>query len=106
MRDKVIFWGTVPYCTSSSWTFVVGWKPVTSQAIKRLLWRLRSPSLDQMNECYIVEHSSVSSELQFVQIPPGLKLISPTHFLATVAALKGAALLATTLRADGFTNAG
>jgi len=68
-----------------------------------LLWRLRSPFSGQTSECYLVDHSAVSSELQFVQIPASLMLISPARYTGTVAAAAGAALLATALRGDGFT---
>ena len=69
----------------------------------RLLWRLRSPFSGQTNECYLINHSPVSSELQFVQIPASLTLISSSRYIGVEAAAEAAALLATALRADGFT---
>ena len=69
----------------------------------QLLWRLRSPFSGQTSECYLVDRSPVLSELQFVQIPASLTLISPSCYIGTVAAAEGAALLATALRGDGFT---
>ena len=69
----------------------------------KLLWRLRSPFSGQTSECYLVDHSPVSSELQFVQIPASLTRISPSCYMGTLAATEGAALLATALRGDGFT---
>jgi len=69
----------------------------------QLLWRLHSPLSGQISECYLVDHSPVSSELRFVQIPASLMLISPACYTGTVAAAAGAALLATALRGDGFT---
>jgi len=69
----------------------------------QLLWRLRSPFSDQTSECYLVDHSPISSELQFVQIPASLMLVSPAWYVGAAAAAAGAALLATALRGDGFT---
>lgn len=69
-----------------------------------LLWRLRSPYSGQSNECHLEEHSSVFNELQIIQIPAGLTLLSTTRYSDTVAAMKVARLIADALRDDGFTD--
>ena len=71
----------------------------------QVLWRLRSPSSEQVSECHILEHTPLSFELRFVHVRQGLSITTSCRFIANDAATRCAALLATALCADGCSDA-
>ncbi len=72
---------------------------------RRLIWRLRSATSEQINECHIIGHSPPSYELRIVHVPQGVTITS-SRFTGYEAALDCATLVAAALRADGCTDVG